>query len=79
MIPQLQTYGQQNLFVREYQKIKSFYVVDQKVQQKFSHLQFYAPGIQRYKLCILGVATAVCFSTLGTNWMLPFIYRRVLK
>ncbi len=78
MKQQIQTYGKQNLLKREYNKVKSYYIVDPRVQELYA-LELYAPGIKRWKLSIGLILMGMCISTLGTNWMLPGIYRWMLK
>lgn len=75
---QIQTYGKQNILVREYNKVKSYYVVDPLVQQH-SPIELYAPGIKRIKLSIGFILVGVCIVTPFTNFMIPSIYKWVVN
>ena len=75
---QIQTYGKQNLLRREYNKVKSYYIVDPRVEQ-LSQFKFYAPGIKRWKLSIGFILVGLCVITPFTNFFIPGIYRWVVK
>ncbi len=74
----IETYGKQNIMVREYNRVKSYYVVDPRVQQTHS-LEFYAPGIKRWKLSLGFILVGVCIVTPFTNFLIPGIYKWVVK
>lgn len=75
---EIQTYGKQNLLIREYNKVKSYYMIDPKVQE-LHNLELYAPGIKRWKLSLGFMMVGVCLITPFTNFMIPTIYKWVTK
>ncbi len=78
MKQEIQTYGKQNLVRREYNKVKSYYVVNAQAQQ-LSQFTFYAPGIKRYKLSVGFILIGICVITPFTNFLIPGIYRWVVR
>lgn len=78
MNQQIETYGKQNLVVREYNKVRSYYIVDPKVQE-VNNFELYAPGIKRWKLSLGFIGLGICLVTPFTNIMIPSIYKWVTK
>jgi len=82
MKQEIETYGKQNFLKREYNNIKSFYVVDprnQELMKALHNIELYAPGIKRWKLSVGLILIGMCTITLGTNWMIAPIYKWVTK